>query len=501
MGGALLVGGFLQWVSTPYRAVGIVHVIERLDYHQASLPIRNVITQFIGAFLSLASGHSVGREGPSIHLGAGVASYFGRKLTLPNPTIRILVGCGSAAAIAASFNTPLAGVIFAMEVIMMEYTISGFTPVILASVAATTLSRSVFGVEPVFDIPTLTLDSLGEIPYMIIIGIIIGTIAGLFIRSLLFFTQWKQHYPVWVRVSIAGFIVASLGLFIPEVLGMGYDTVNAAMLGELSLSLMLGLLLVKLIATTACLGLGIPGGLIGPVFVIGATAGGSLGLIAQTIVGDSIASHGFYALIGMAAMMGATLQAPLAALVSILELTANPHIILPGMLAIVSATLMSSEILQHKSIFRHLMLARNIDYQNDALTQSLRRISVAGVMDKHFCKLPVNEGVKELTEALQSTPKWIIYELDDRHTLMQASDLVHYLQNANHTGERVNLDAIPAKRKTLGMIYWQATLHEAKDLINDNDTEALLVYRLPAAGLKRFDGVITKEHIEAGYKL
>lgn len=499
--GALVVGGMLQWLSPQARAVGIVHVMERLNYHQAHMPIKNVLTQFLGASISLISGHSVGREGPSIHLGAGSASYLGTRLELPNATIRTLVGCGTAAAIAASFNTPLAGVIFAMEVVMMEYTIIGFIPVIVASVGATTVSRLVFGDDPVFVIPTLTLGSLAEIPYMLVVGLFIGSLASVFIRSLLFFTGWLSALQIWQRAGIAGLILGGLGLLLPEILGMGYDTVNKAMLGQLSLGLMLGILVLKLLATTACLGLGMPGGLIGPTLVVGATAGGTLGLVAQYFFGDQVASHGFYALIGMATMMGATLHAPLAALITILELTANPHVILPSMLAIVTAGIVNSEVFKQDSIFRHLMQARNLDYRNDAVSQSLRRIAVAGVMDRSVVLLKQHGVAQDLMAQLQDNPKWIVITHEQDKTLLLAADLVRYIQDRDQLAENIDLLAIPASRLELGKLYWQATLQEAYDLLEKSSAEALYVYRLPAPGVQRVDGIITSQHIEAGYRL
>jgi CIC family chloride channel protein len=150
LGGGLLIGIVFQYFSVEERRVGIVHVLERLGYHQAWLPLRNAVLQFFGAATSIISGHSVGREGPGVHLGAATGSLLGQWLSLPNNSLRTLVACGAAASIAASFNTPLAGVVFAMEVILLEYSISGFVPVILASVSATWVTRLVYGAAPAF---------------------------------------------------------------------------------------------------------------------------------------------------------------------------------------------------------------------------------------------------------------------------------------------------------------------------------------------------------------
>ncbi len=152
--GGLLIGVIFQRASLGSRQVGVVHVMEQLAYHSGRMPWKNAALQFFGGALSIMSGHSVGREGPVIHVGAASSSLLGQWLGFPNNSIRVLVACGVAASIAASFNTPIAGVIFAMEVVLMEYTLAGFTPVILAAVAATSLTRVVYGSAPAFDIPS-----------------------------------------------------------------------------------------------------------------------------------------------------------------------------------------------------------------------------------------------------------------------------------------------------------------------------------------------------------
>ena len=157
--GSLVLIVLFALVSQNDRRTGVIHVIERLARHQGHMPLKNVIVQFFAGIIALASGQSGGREGPAVHLGAAGSSLIGHYLQLPNNSIRVLAGCGAAAAISASFNTPIAGVIFSMEVIIMEYTIAGFTPVILAAVAATVMSRAVFGAESVFLVPQSTLIS------------------------------------------------------------------------------------------------------------------------------------------------------------------------------------------------------------------------------------------------------------------------------------------------------------------------------------------------------
>lgn len=158
--GALIIGLLVHRFKPEQRVLGVGHILDRMQHHQAQLPAANALLQFIGAALALLTGHSVGREGPAVHLGAASSSLLGQQLQLPNNSLRTLTACGVAAAIAASFNTPLAGVIFAMEVVLMEYTITGFIPVILAAVSGGVLSRIAFGTQPAFAIPIIDMATL-----------------------------------------------------------------------------------------------------------------------------------------------------------------------------------------------------------------------------------------------------------------------------------------------------------------------------------------------------
>ena len=158
--GALLIAILYKLLAKKDHSVGVSHVMERLSYHQGYLGIRNLVLQYLGGALAIISGQSLGREGPAIHLGAATSSLVGQQLGLPNNTIRTLVACGTAAAIGASFNTPLAGVIFALEVVMMEYSLASFLPVILSAVSATAVTRAVFGTEIVFSVPNFQLTNL-----------------------------------------------------------------------------------------------------------------------------------------------------------------------------------------------------------------------------------------------------------------------------------------------------------------------------------------------------
>lgn len=500
--GGLVIGLLFQALSPQHRAVGVVHVMERLTYHQARLPWFNSVVQFIGAAISIIAGHSVGREGPAIHLGATSGSLVGQWLYLSSHSTRTLVACGVAAAVAASFNTPLAGVILAMEVVLMEYTLMGFIPVILAAVAATVVSRLVFGESPAFTVPPIEFGTVYELPLVLLIGLGIGVLAALFIRSLVFFTHCAKQRPIWQRCTLAGILVGLCALFVPQIMGIGYDTVDATLGGQLGLALLIAIVIFKLFATSAGLGLGLPGGLIGPTLVIGACAGSAAYLIALHFNDGDVSSAGFYAMIGMGAMMGATLQAPLAALTAVLELTYHPQIVLPAMLAIVSACLVSRLLFKQESIFLTLIKARGLDYEEHPVAQAMRRINVRKAMDREVVTSPASVSRYAAEQLLQTSPHWILIDNPDKtaRQLLPARDLATALERLPAEQSELDLNEIPANRRRAEVIDIRASLQDAAQILDQADSDALYVvthHRQPDGPVL---GILTHEDIEQHYR-
>ncbi|BBI71036.2 hypothetical protein HAALTHF_09540n [Vreelandella aquamarina] len=222
-------------------------------------------------------GLSAGREGPAIHLGAAASSGLGLKLRLPNNSLRVLVACGTAAGISASFNTPIAGVIFAMEVVMMEYTLMSFMPVILASTMGALVAQVMYGNEPAFRIPEVALGSLMNLPWIVVIGLVIGLMAGLFIH--ISRSQRLQTLPLWLRLGVVGVGTGVLAWWFPEIQGIGYDSVAAALNNQLAINVLLALMVAKLLITAITVAGGVPIGIIGPVLVAGAATGALGGML------------------------------------------------------------------------------------------------------------------------------------------------------------------------------------------------------------------------------
>ncbi|WP_027855377.1 chloride channel protein [Marinobacterium litorale] len=490
--GSLLLIMLFKLLPRSSRSVGIPHLLERLNYHQGRLSPVNLVTQFIAGAIALGSGHSVGREGPAVYLGASASSVIGQLLKLPNNTLRILIGCGSAAAIAAVFNTPLAGVIFAMEVILLEYSILGFIPVMVAAVVGDVVIQLTLGRVADLALPGLPQDVLPDLPMLLVLGLMIGVVAAAFISTLQQ-TLKLRSLPLPARLLLAGLIAGTISLAIPEVMGTGYDSIEGLFHSPSTLGMLLLLLICKTMLTPFVIGLGVPGGIIGPSLVIGAIAGALLAGLGQHL--NLPTSTDLFAIIGMGAMMGAVLNAPLAALIALLELTDNSTIILPGMLAIVVSNLTLRSVFKLPSAFQATLVAQGLDIRQTPMAQTLSRAAVGSLMERDFTPLSAVQPRETLKTIAENRPRWLLIEQERDWTLMPCGELIRHLETQSGSEHAVNLLQIPANRLHATPVYSRATLLEAWQKMESEGISALLVVSNRETPL----GVISRNQIEEYY--
>nr|WP_245399662.1 chloride channel protein [Atopomonas sediminilitoris] len=497
--GATVIGLYLWRQSASERRLGIPHVLERFAHHQGYFSVKSLINQFNIGVMTLGSGFSVGREGPAVHLGAAASSLIGQWMRLPNNSMRTLVGCGAAAAIAASFNTPLAGVIFAIEIILLDFSLASLLPLTLAAVTGALLSQLVYGSTSVINVPPLALGSLWEVPWLIVCGIVLGALGALFSWWLLACQRW-QRGPLFIRLLGIGVLTGAIGWYLPEAMGMGYDSLNAALIGQLSLGVLLSLALIKTLLTATSIGFGLPAGLISPILVCGACMGGALGLIGQDLFGLRSPS-GLYAMLGMAAAMGAILQAPLAALIALLELTHNPHIVFPGMLVVAIANLTAAQVLGQGSVFLQSLRQQGIGIRFSPQVQAMQAVGVSTLMERDFICLPRVVTVEHAKRLFaQRTPRWIIIERDDKPiTLLRAADLASQLASDNSTD--IDLLTMPGERRDLCVLPMQATVHEALAELQSQNSEVLCLMVRRRRSAPRPAGLVTREALDHYYQL
>ncbi|BBO58168.1 chloride channel protein [Cobetia sp. AM6] len=499
----LVIGIVLGRQHPAQRKLGIGHVIERLTYHQGKMPLRAWLNQVVVGVVSVLGGLSAGREGPAIHLGAGASSWIGERLKLPNNSLRVLVACGTAAGISASFNTPIAGVIFAMEVVMMEYTLIGFMPVILASTTGAVVTQMVYGSAPAFAVPSLLLHSLLDLPWVIVTALVIGLLAGGFVH--LARQQARVAHLSWgMRMALVGVSTAAVAWWYPQVQGIGYDSLAQLLDGQLALDILLALVIGKLVLSALCVACGVPIGIIGPVVVAGAAAGALMGMLGGWLLPDQASDIALYALLGMAAMMGAVLQAPLAALMALLELTHSPNIILPGMLAVVVAGLTCRQLCHCQGFFISTLTAQGLHPLQQPLMQALSRVAVPAVMERSLVSVPRRITRERARALLDSKPVWLVVTRSTPEKPMvalPAADLVRVLMD-EHWREQEELDLleIPAQRLDLAPIHLQATLSEAYERLLPSDVDALYVEHTTAPMIRKISGIITRDAIESYYR-
>jgi CIC family chloride channel protein len=495
LGGAFALGLGFSALRSDDRDIGIVHVLSRMHSHYGYLPLRNAAVQLVGGAIALATGQSGGKEGPGVHLGAAINSLLAYRLNLPNNSQRILIACGTAASIAVAFDTPLAGIIFAMEVIVTEYTVVGFTPVILAAVSATTLNHAFRNYGVIFAIPAVELTSLWELPFILLLGILAGATVALFIY-LLKRTLRFSKLPVVVRFTLAGLITGTLALLMPEVLGMGYDTLARVLFTEVAPTLLLLLIACKIVATACSVGLGLPVGLIGPSLLIGACLGGALGGWGAALAPELSSNPVLYVVIGMGAAMAAVLNAPLAAILAVVELTHTVSAVFPSMLAIVAATLTNTIVFKQRSAHQTVLAHLSREIPEDPISLLLHQTNAVAAMEVGLRRIPAAPEEDTLLSLQNNAPNWCLLERDGETLyLVQGAELQQRLSE-RETGAICLLTELDLRRWSVTSINERATLREALDTLRRETAEAVLV---TTRNTKQVLGVLTRDTIDQFY--
>jgi len=345
--GGLIVGIITSFVSREVRGHGVPEVISAVSLQRGIIRMRVVLTKAIASAICIGSGGSVGREGPIVQIGSAVGSSLGQILRVSIPNREIMVGCGSAAGIAATFNAPIAGVLFALEVILRDFRLRTFTSIVCASVFATTVSRSFFGDNPAFQIPDLTINHSVELVFYIVLGLLAGLVGVAFTRSLYVTEDLLDRLPLpdTLKPVLGGALVGFIALHSSQIMGVGYPTIERALhTSSFTLAAFFTLLVAKILATNLTLGSGGSGGIFAPSLFMGVMLGGVLGRFLQALFPHLVVEPGSYALVGMGALVAATTHAPLCSIVILFELTDDYKIILPLMLACIVSTVISRQL-------------------------------------------------------------------------------------------------------------------------------------------------------------
>jgi CIC family chloride channel protein len=422
--GGLLVGLIVTRLAPEVRGSGIPEVIESVARRGGAIRLRVVVTKAIAAALTIGSGGSAGREGPIVHIGSAIGSSVGQALEVVPRRLRTFVACGAAGGIAATFNAPIAGALFSVEVVLTDLGVSSLSPIVISSVVATMISRHHLGDFPAFRVPAYELLSARELLIYGCLGLLAGLVAVAFIRCLYASARGFERLtaPDWLKPGIGGLGVGLISLALPYVYGVGYETINAALWGRTALWLLLLLIPAKILATSCTLGSGGSGGVFAPSLFMGAVLGAAVGQVAGGVFPSWVASTGAYALVGMGAVVAGTTHAPITAILIIFELTNDYHSIPPLMLACVLAVLVSSK-LHPESIYTAKLAQRGIRLEDGRDVNLLNAIKVSEVMETEVPTVTAGTPFRELVRVLVSTPHPELFVVDGQGRLLGSVEL------------------------------------------------------------------------------
>ena len=400
--GGIITGIICHFFPDAVKENGVHRVMHAVAMKAGKIRKRTLLTCSTTSALTIGSGGSAGREGPTVQIGSAVGSALGNLFHLSHERVQVLVGCGAAAGIAASFNAPLAGVLFALEIILTDFTIHTFSPIVVASVIGTATGRAMEGNEITFHVPVHELVSYSEIVFYLFLGLLCGVVSRLFTFS--YFKAFevfdkKVHLPKPLKPALGGLIVGLISIAFPAILGNGYEFMEKALNGELFWGLAFGLIFLKIISTATTLGSGGLGGVFAPSLFIGAMLGSTYGALVHGINPSLTASPETYALVGMGAVAGAVMQAPLTNILMLFELTNDYTIILPIMITcIVSAyTFRAFDI---NSIYIQKLLKEGINIKHGREVSILNSIKVNDVLSKDITTIPEGMPFRKILETV-----------------------------------------------------------------------------------------------------
>ena len=399
--GGLFVGPVVYFFAKEAKGHGVPEVMYAVALKQGVIRKRVVLIKSLVSAVCIGTGGSVGREGPIVQIGSAVGSTVGQLFNVSPNRMRTLVGCGAAAGIAATFNAPMAGSIFALEIILGEFEIASFSPIIISAVSATAISRHYLGDMPAFILPEYILHNSLEFPLYALLGIFCALVAlGFTLFLYRAEDAWNAvKFPEYLKAVVGGIMIGALGLVLPQVLGVGYGAIDLALMVKLSWWFMALLVLFKILATSITIGSGGSGGIFAPSLFMGAMAGGAFGAVVHHFFPSTAVSPGAYAVVGMGAVVAATTHGPLQAILIIFEMTGDYKIILPLMITCIISCLVASRLCG-ESIYTFKLIRRGINIKGGKEVNILSSMPVKNVMYHTVEMVPEGLNLKKFAEKL-----------------------------------------------------------------------------------------------------
>ena len=415
----LAIGPIVTFWAPEVRGPGVPEVMEALALKGAKIRHRvTIIKSFVTAAL-LAAGASVGREGPIVQIGSSIGSSIAQFFKLDSESRRLAVACGAAAGIAATFQAPMAGTLFAVEILLFDLEVVFLSNIVVAAVIGTVISKQFFGEGKLFDIPFFYLGSPAELLLYFLLGIFAGLVAIVLMGAIFSLPRlWeKMKIPLWLTPAIGGIAIGILGIILPHVMGVGYSSINLALTGNVTLEFALLLFVGKLLATGMCIGSGMSGGIFAPSLFLGAMLGAVVGLVANMIWPEAGITPAHFALVGMGAMVSGTTLAPVTAVLTIFELTYTYQIILPLMVACIGSLLVV-RLLHGYSAYETKLLQKGVNIVRGREINVLRDMRIADYMDHDLQVLRADTKLPEIIDAMEKSPFPHFVVLDEKNELV-----------------------------------------------------------------------------------
>jgi len=499
--GGVIVGPIIYFLAPEAKGHGVPEVMQAILLKGGNIRPRVAFIKTIASSISIGTGGSVGREGPIIQIGSSLGSMIGQFLRVPSKRLKTLVGCGAAAGIAAAFNAPIAGALFAVEIILMDFAIAQFSPIVISSVLATVVSHTFEGKFAAFTVPRYQLVAPQEIAFYFVLGALAGIVSFLFIKLLYWCEDLfdnKMKLPEYVNPAIGGLLVGAIALIFPQVMGVGYDSINMALYGNMVWYIALALIFMKIIATSITLGSGGSGGIFAPSLFMGAMLGYFFGFGVHSLFPESTASPGAYALVAMGGLVAGTTRAPITAIIIVFELTNDYSIILPLMITCIISVILSAK-LTRESIYTLKLLLRNIgikegmevNVMESLFVKDILRTDVESISESENFNQVVNKVLKGRSSEhpvvdKQNNVKGIISIYDIKEHFFEKEELKNLLIAADIANTR--FETIPL----------ESNCQIALDKMSRNDLEGLPVI-LSDEG-NRLVGYIWRKDIQDAYQ-
>ena len=498
MAGGLVVGLVVSFFASEAKGHGVPEVIQAIALRGGRIRKRVAAAKIFASAVTIGSGGSVGREGPMVQIGASIGSSVGQLFRVPSGHMRTMVGCGAAAGIAATFNAPIAGVLFALEIIIGDFGLMQFSPVVLSSVMSTTISRYYFGDFPYFSIPDYSIVSHWEFCFYPVLGVLTGLVALSFTKTLYWFEDRFEAIPIpdWIKPAIGGGLLGCTFAVFPEVFGVGYGAMNRALASEMALPLLVALIFLKILASSFTLGSGGSGGIFAPSLFMGCVTGGAFGVALHAVFPDITANPGAYALVGMGGLVAGTTYAPITAILIIFEMSGTYSIILPLMLTCITATVMNSTI-EPASIYTMKLLKRGIDIQSGRGRHLLRHILVKEIMTSDVVTIPESAPLSRIIWTFKTENAPYLHVVDEQGNL---TGIISFRDIRAVLGERELLDLVIAYdlgTRDLITVTSDDTLEEALARIADSGVSQLPV--ISSGPRRTLVGTLTESAINSAY--